>query len=170
MHDDGRISCNCESFMTDGYCINSLVFGLVESSITPHLHCWATISVSWGDIQAGWKQRMGKTLFQGLDEEHHSKNMHTRHLPPQDTAFSHVSKIHSIPTAFIHNDSEGSRSLGLYLQLQGGLAMVNEPMPKHRSKLMVGDVVLKIGDTVIANDDGTLVPEMSNIAGITALI
>ena len=48
--------------------------------------------------------------------------------------------------------------------------MVNEPMPKHRSKLMVGDVVLKIGDTVIANDDGTLVPEMSNIAGITALI
>jgi len=151
--------------MTNGYCVDTLIFGLVENSEAPPLDCRELNGISWQSIKEGWTKKLKVTLFQPKDEDTHHKNFHIDHVPNKDPCFSHTTKIHSVPTAWVTDGLTSNSRLGINLKYKidratgEKCAEVLSKTNLSKSKLIVGDIIVKIANTVIASDDGVLLPQ-----------
>lgn len=159
----GTISCNCEDHMTNGWCLDTLVFGLVEFNVMPSIECRDVNGISWEKIRGGWKKRLMSTLFSGPNEEKHAKTMHDTYLPGRDPLFGYKSIVHSVPVPWMRIDSDPRKKLTLGVRFQevgteqGNLqAKIIAVDPRARAKVRVGDVIVKVNSTTFASDNGVL--------------
>jgi hypothetical protein len=173
------VKCNCESFMTKGWCLDVMVFDLVEFNKTPPPNCKEVDGVSWERIRAGWKEKLLSTMFDEPGEEWHADNAHKTCLPDADPLFSFSSIIHSVPVPWQRSNPDAtSRTLGLLINCvpktqPGNFRAEIDLIPLNSSattNVLVGDVIIKVNGVTFASNDGTLLHSDGNELVVDAVV
>jgi hypothetical protein len=160
---NGNTKCNCEHFMTKGWCLDSMIFNLVEFKKMPPMVCREVDGISWERINEGWKNKLMSTMFDEPGEEWHFDNMYKTYLPGTDPLFSYYSIIPSVPVPWLTISSRDEMpTLGLGISKRpttepGKFQLkISSIAPQSSAKVLVGNVILKVNGVAVASDDGTL--------------
>jgi hypothetical protein len=74
--------------MRNRWCLDTLIYDLVEFGRMPPTHCREADGIGWDRIQDGWRTKLKKTVFSGRDDEgEHDKKMHNTYLPETDPLY-----------------------------------------------------------------------------------
>ena len=159
----GSTKCNCEHFMTKGWCLDAMVFALVEFNQTPPLSCREVDGIGWDRIREGWKKKSMCTMFDELGEEGHANNMYKTYLPETDPLFSYSSIVHAVPVPWLRTSNHETLTLGLGVINKAATtkpgkfqATIGSIAPQSIAKVLEGDVIVKVNGVTVASDDGTL--------------
>jgi len=111
--------------------------------------------------------KLKSTVFQGPDEEWHTKNMHNTYLPEKDPLFQYIAIKNSLCPSAVTRVNQERPTLGLDIRVTSTVtqgksqAKVINVKAQSRAKVLVGDVIVKVNGTTIASEDGTLLPDKS---------
>jgi hypothetical protein len=164
MTEDGDVICNCEFFMGNRYCHNTLIYELVEFGVTPPAICRELDGIGYSWIHEGWTAKLKKTMFNVKDESEsqHDRIMHNTYLPNIDPQYKYVAVIHSVPVPWVTRPVDGELTLGLDIQPEKlgkqTIAKIIRVKPESRAKVLVGNIIVKVNDEILASNKATLLP------------
>jgi hypothetical protein len=96
-------------------------------------------------------------------ESQHDRIMHNTYLPNIDPQYKNVAVIHSVPVPWVTRPADGELTLGLDIQPEKvgeqTIAKIIRLNPESQAEVLLGDIIVKVNDEILASNEGTYCPE-----------